>query len=46
MEVIEARAQVVLSKSERDGGLKVAKELLERNMKITSTTEETAEVPK
>ena len=46
MEVIEARAQVVLSKTERDGGLKVAKELLERNMKITSATEETAEVPK
>lgn len=41
LEVIEARAQVVLSKAERDGGLKVAKTLLEKNMKITVTEEET-----
>jgi hypothetical protein len=46
MEVIEARAQVVLSKTERDGGLRVARELLEKNMKITSTEEETTEVSK
>lgn len=46
MEVIEERALVVLSKAERDGGLRVAKTLLEKNMKITSTEEMAEEVSK
>lgn len=47
IEVIEERALVVLSKSEREGGLRVARSLLEKNMKITSSEErETEEVSK